>query len=424
MIWIIFSSFIVLMFIGVPVGFSMITSSLFYIVLTGQNVFVIVQRMVNSLNSFPLLAIPGFILVGNLMNSSGLTNKIFRFARDLVGHMHGGLAQVNIILSLIFSGTSGAALADIGGIGAMEMKAMTEAGYDKEFSASITIASATVGPIFPPSIPLVMYGALAEASIVGLLLGGIFPAFIFVILMMITTTIISRIKKYPRDSKRASLKKIARSFFQSLPAILTPIVLILGLVSGVFSPTEAAAVTIIYIILILFFVYKDITLRGFFNACKESVSTTSAILINVAGAALLGYIAAIEQLPQAITGYLLNYAQSPITALLILNGILLIAGCFLETIAALLLFTPIFVPVYQQLGFDPIHIGMVMVFNLMIGLLTPPMGMSLYMVSNIVGEKMERILKSLLPFYIPLFLTLLLITFVPSMVLFIPNLIG
>jgi len=414
--------FIGFMFLGMPTAFAMLASSVIYILLTGQSVFVIVHRMLNAVNSFPLLAIPSFIMVGCLMNSTGITERIFRFAKTLVGHMSGGLAQVNIIASLIFSGTSGAALADVGGIGAVEMKAMTDAGYDKPFSASITIASATIGPIFPPSIPLVIFGAIAEVSIVDLLLGGIVPALLTVFFLMITTLFISKVKNYPKLPRRASLKEVGKEFLASLPAILSPVILILGLLSGVFSPTEAAAVTVLYVLFILKFVYKELTFKGFYAACKEALCTTAVIMLNVSGAAMLGWIMAVEQIPQQLSGYLL-WSTDPHILLFLLNLLLLFVGCFMETTAALLLFTPILVPIMTSVGVDPVHLGLIVVYNLMIGLLTPPLGMSLYLASHIVEEPMENILKALVPYYVPLVLTLFIITYFPKLALFIPSLI-
>jgi len=415
--------FFVLFVAGFPVVLAIAIPALLYVFTNGVPIDMIAQRMQYSLDSYPLIAVPVFIFVGNLMNSSGITSRIFKFADTLVGRLPGGLAQVNIFASLIFSGMSGAALADVGGLGQIEIKAMKERGFSSSYAAAVTCASATVGPIFPPSIPLVIYGSVAGVSVVKLLLAGITPAILAVITMMIMTGIISVVRHYPRAERWPTLREIGRDFIPAFPALMTPVLLILGMLSGIFTPTEAASITVLYVLLISSLFYKELTWKHLLVAAFETVKSTSAILLIVAAASLFGWILAVEQIPQQFSAALLPISSNPYLLLLILNGILLVVGMFLDSTTATLLLVPIIVPPMVAAGINPIHLGLVFIFNIMIGLVTPPMGLSLFMVSNIAKVTIRNVMKQILPYLVPLVATLLIITYWPELVLWIPNML-
>lgn len=413
---------LLLIVFSVPLSISMGISGLTYIIIQEIPLSVIAQRMGNAVNSFPLLAVPVFIFAGCLMNSAGITTRIFTFAKLLIGPVRGGLAQVNVLASLIFSGISGAALADIGGLGQIEIKAMEEQGYQPEVAASITAASATIGPIFPPSIPLIIYGAVAEVSAVKLLIAGIIPGILITAMLMMQIGYFSRKHNYPMGSSHFNLKKIMDAFLKALPALLSPIILVGGLLSGYFSPTEVAAVTVFYGLFLGVFVYRELTWSYLKDALQQSVRQTANIMFIISSAALFAFALTLEQVHVDISDSLLGISQNPVVLLLIVNLLLLIVGMIMETIAAILVLTPLLVPVLIGAGIDPIHLGIVMVLNLMIGLLTPPIGMSLYMVSIVAETPVEKVIKAVLPFIIPLLLSLLIVTLVPSLSTWMPKL--
>lgn len=415
--------FLILFIAGVPVVIAILVPSIAYILWTGVPVAMVAQRTVYALDSFPLVAIPVFIFVGNLMNSARITDRIFTFADVLVGRLHGGLAQVNIFASLIFSGMSGAALADVGGLGRVEIKAMRDRGFSMPFSCAVTVASAIVGPIFPPSIPLIIYASITTVSTVKLLMAGVIPALICVLMLMATTVILSMVYKLPRADGWPGVAAVWRAFVPAAPALMTPVLLIFGMLSGYFTPTEAAAITAVYTFLIAGLVYRDLTWAHISYAVMETLRSSSAILIIVAAAAMFGWILAVEQVPQEFKGWLGDFTTDPVVLLLIVNLIFFIAGMFVDSTTATLLLVPIVTPPVVAAGVDPIHLGLVVIFNLMIGTVTPPFGLSLFLISGMTGTPFQAILRALLPYYPPLLLTLVIITFVPELVLWIPNLI-
>jgi tripartite ATP-independent transporter DctM subunit len=416
-------AFTALFLLGWPVVLAVMIPAVTYVLWNDFPIELIGQRMAYALDSFPLVAVPVFIFVGNLMNQSGITEVIYRFATTLVGRAHGGLAQVNIVGSLIFSGMSGAALADIGGLGRIEVKAMSSHGFKREFAGALTCASAIVGPIFPPSIPLIIYGSATNVSIIQLLLAGIVPALICVALLMITVAILAWRRNFARAPRWPTLRELWNDFLPALPALLTPILLVSGMLLGFFTPTEAASVTVAYVLFISAFVYRTLTWQHLVHSAYETLKSTSAILIIVAAAALFGWIMAIEQIPQTLSRSLLSLSTDPLMLLLIVNGILLIAGMFLDSTTATLLIIPIIAGPLHMAGVDPVHLGIVAIFNLMLGLLTPPMGLALFLITDIAKVSMRAVLKELLPFYIPLVATLAIITFFPELTLWLPKMI-
>lgn len=413
---------IILMLMNIPVAFVLLIPSVFYFILSPNLTLISAcGRLVNTPNSFPLLAVPFFILLGNIMNTGGITERIFRFAKNLVGHFPGGLGHANVLASIIFSGMSGTALADIGGLGEIELKAMRDAGYDDEFSCAITAASSIIGPIFPPSVPLVIYGVIAEISIGKLLAGGVLPGLLIGVFLMIIVYYISVKKKYPVEN-RATIKEIIKSFLDSFPALFTVVIILGSMFSGIATPTEAAILGVAYAIFLGFVIYKEMNLKDLFNNLRISVYRVSSVMLIVAGAFLFSRIITLENVPQTLTHFFIKIAgNSPFYFLIALNIVLLIIGCLLEGVAALIIIVPIVLPISKSLGIDSVHLGVVMVLNLMIGLLTPPMGLGLYLLSQIASVPFKRLIKAIMPFYIPLLFALLLITFFPQLVLYVPK---
>lgn len=419
----ILGSFTLFFLIGWPVVLAILAPSIAYVLFSDVPIELIGQRITYALDSFPLVAVPVFIFVGNLMNQAGVTERIFRFADTLVGRVPGGAAQVNVFSSLIFSGMSGAALADIGGLGRIEVKAMVARGFRRDFSAAITATSAIVGPIFPPSIPLIIYGSVANVSIVQLLLAGIVPGLLCTAMLMVTVAILAVRRGYPREPRWPTMREIWQSLGPAFPALMAPVLLVGGMLLGIFTPTEAASLTVVYVLFITAFVYRTLTLRHLVFAAYETLKNTSAILIIVSVAALFGWIMAIEQIPQMFAQSLLSISKDPIELLLIVNVLLLILGMFLDSTTATLLVVPIIAAPLHAAGVDPVHLGMVTIFNLMIGLFTPPMGLALFLISDIAKVSMRSLLREMLPFYVPLLATLALLTFVPELSLWIPKMI-
>jgi tripartite ATP-independent transporter DctM subunit len=418
---IVIAAFVVLFIAGCPVVYAILIPSIGYVLVNDVPIGLLGQRVTYALDSFPLVAVPIFIFVGNLLNAAGITDRIFRFADTLVGRVPGGLAQVNIFASLVFSGMSGAALADVGGLGRIEIAAMKKRGFTAAFSAAVTGASATVGPIFPPSIPLIVYGAVTTVSIVQLLISGIIPALICVALLMLTTVVLAYRDGLPRAERWPTLREIVDSLLPALPALAAPILLIFGMLAGFFTPTEAAAVTAVYVIAISALLYRELTWQHLWTSLLITVRTTSAILIIVAAAALFGWILAVEQVPQDFAQMVLGISKDPLVLLLIANLIFFIAGLFLDSTTATLLIVPVVTPPLVAAGIDPVHLGIVIIFNLMLGLLTPPMGLSLFLLTSIAEVSLKELLKALLPYYLPLLATLAIITFADGLVLWLPS---
>ncbi len=416
-------SFFALFVLGFPVAFAILIPSVAYIWWQGIPLAVVGQRVLYALDSFPLVAVPVFILVGNLMNAAGITQKLFHFADVMVGRLYGGLAQVNIFASLIFSGVSGAALADVGGLGRIEIKAMKDRGFELPLAAAVTGASAIVGPIFPPSIPLIIYASVTSISALQLLVAGIVPALLCVAMLMLATAIIAMRGGLPRAARWPTLREIWGAFWPAFPALLAPLFLIGGMMSGSFTPTEASAVCVIYVLAVGVFYYRDMNWRFVREAAINTVRGTAAILIIVAAAAMFGWILAVEQIPQAFASWSSGIADNPLLLLLIVNVIFFIAGMFIDSTTATLLLVPIIAPPMLAAGVDPIHLGIIVVFNLMIGTVTPPFGLSLFLLSSMTGVPMTKLLRAMLPFYPALLATLVLIVLLPGIVLWLPSLL-
>jgi len=414
-------AFLVLFVLGFPVVLAIGIPCVVYILGNGLPLDLVAQRTLYALDSFPLVAVPVFLFVGSLMNSAGISRYIYQFADTAVGRMPGGLAQVNIFGSLIFAGMSGSALADIGGLGRIEIDAMRKKGFTAPFAAAVTSSSAIVGPIFPPSIPLIIYGTVTGVSVIQLLLGGILPGLLCVAMLMLMTWGLANRRKYPRAAKWPSAGELWRDFKPAFPAIVAPVILIAGMLLGWFTPTEIASVTVLYAVLISSLFYRELTWQGVLDAAYETIRASAGILLIVAVAALFGWILSVESVPQKLTGIMLSISTNPYVLLLLVNVLLIIVGMFLDSTTAILVIAPIIAKPLVAAGVDPVHLGMVVVFNLMIGLLTPPMGLALFLVADIAKVTMKDVLKEMMPYYLPLGITLLLITYVPSITTWIPR---
>jgi tripartite ATP-independent transporter DctM subunit len=414
--------FLLLLVIGVPVAISLAGSSLIYVMLEGvQPHLVVLHRMIGGIDSFPLLAIPFFIMAGSLMNSAGITNRIYDFALALVGWLKGGLGHVNIVGSVIFAGMSGTAVADAGGLGNIEIKAMRDHGYSVDFSVGITGASSTIGPIIPPSLPFVIYGVMANASIGKLFAAGVIPGLVMALTMMIMVTYYAHTRGWHRDAK-FSIVALWQTFKRAFLPLLTPIILVGGMTTGVFTPTEAAIAATVYAIFLGMGIYRTLSLKKLIKVSMETAETTALILLIVAGASIFGYLITLTKVTDNVSALVLSITTTPWIVLLLVNIFLLIVGCFMETIAAITILVPVLLPLMDKIGVDPVHFGLIMVLNLMIGLLTPPVGMVLYILARVANISFERTTKACLPFLIPLLVSLALVTYWPSMVMFLPNL--
>ncbi len=409
--------------LGVPVAISLGLSSAITIIAYDLPLNVLAQRSINALDSTPLLAVPLFIFAATLLSATGVTTHLFELMRMVVGRLRGGVAQVNVLVSLVFSGMSGAALADVGALGGIQIRMMAEQGYAKRFAAGITIAAATIGPIFPPSIPLIIFATAAETSAVRALLAGVVPALVVAVALMIQIAVMARMRDLPRDTVRPSFRQMRRKSAISFPALLTPILMIGGLLSGFFGPTEVAGVIVAYAVLLGLIVYRTLTPGRFWASAVETVEATANILFVVATAALFAWVLTIGRVPAMAGEWLLGVSTDPLVLLLILNGVLLVAGMFLESIAAILIIAPIVAPTMLMAGVPPEQLGVVFVLNLMIGLLTPPIGMSLYMVSVITKMDFGEVVRGVLPFYLPLFVALAVVTLFPGLSTWLPELV-
>lgn len=415
-------SFIFLLFFRVPVGFSLGIIALISLSLLRFSPNVLVHRMVGSMDSFPLAAIPLFILTALLMSKAKITDDIFDFAKSLVGHIRGSLGHVNVVASMIFAGISGSAIADSAGLGRIEIEAMRQSGYDIDFSAAVTVASSTIGPIIPPSIFMVLYGALTDTSVGKLFMGGIIPGIIMGLMMMVLIYVIAILRKFERSRDKFDLNMIFRSLKKSFLPLLTPIILVGGIISGIFTPTEAAAVASAYAFILGALIYRRLRIRDLPGILLEVGISTGIILFIYANATAYAWVMAIEKLPQLMLAFITGVSSNPNVVMALLLAVLLIVGCFLDPAPALLILMPVMLPIIVTFNIDPIHFGVVMAIALMIGLITPPVGMCLFVVCDITKLDMWRLTKAVMPFYLPLVFSNCLVAFWGRLVMFLPNL--
>ena len=417
-------SFLILLVLGAPISMSMGLSTAFGLHMGNYDLTMLPMLLQKGANSYTLVAIPFFVLGANLMNTGGITERIFDFCESIVGWMRGGLAQVNVISSVIFAGISGTANADAAGLGLVEIRAMEKKGYDLGWSTSITLASSVLGPIIPPSVGFIVYAMFAEVSVSDMFMAGILPGVVIAVILMITNAIIAHSGKVAcPEPEPFDIKEVWRTFKHGFFALMAPVILLGGIMSGIVTATETGIIVVVYS-LIVGLIYRQLTWKGIWEALYGTIISTSVILLMVGFGYGIGWVLTIKKIPQALTASMLGLTTNKYLMLFILNIFLLVLGCFMELNSILLIFVPIVLPVARMLGIDLVHFGVVVVINLMIGTLTPPFGMMMYVAAGIAKEPVHKVIRELIPFYVGLVLLLLLITYFPAVVTLLPNLIG
>ena len=417
-----FGAWLALVLSAMPVAFALGVVAVGWLMLEGAPMITAPQRLMAGADNFALLAVPFFVLAGNLMNTSGVTDRIYGFAAAYFGHLRGGLGHVNIVGSLIFSGMSGSAVADAGGLGALEIKAMKNEGYRPEFAGALTAASCIVGPIIPPSIPLVLYAVIANVSIGRLFLGGILPGIVIGLCLMAYVWYVAGKEGYPRG-RRFSWAERGRATARAILPLMTPAIILGGMFGGIFTATEAAAVAALYAAVLGTLVYRELGWRQLLQVFRESFNTTAVIAFIVCAATLFNWVLARERVPQEVAALLLGVSDDPLAMLLLINLLLFFLGMFMEALAIMVLTVPVLMPVVNAVGIDPVHFGLVLTLNLMLGLLHPPMGIGLFVVAKVGNIPYGKLAIAVLPFFIPLFGALALITLFPQITLFLPDLV-
>lgn len=416
---------IVLSVLGLPMGLSMICASILYLLLRGQDMGIVAEQFLNGMYSnYIMLAVPLFILAAEIMNSGTLSERLLRWCDAVVGRFRGGLAQVNVLQSIVFAGMSGSAIADAAGSGKMMQHMMTQDGkYTPSFAAALTAVTAVIGPIVPPSIPMVLYALIADTSIGYLFLGGVVPGLLMAGVIMVLVAITARIRKFPVE-KPVPLRQLPRMTWEALPVLFMPIVLMYGIYGGITTPTEAAAVAAFYALVVSIVIYRSVRLRDLYAALLTSAKTTASIGMLIAGALVFNYVVTIENIPNSLSAFLVSWDLNPITFLICVNILLLVLGCVLEGTTILLVIVPVLIPTAQALGIDMVHFGVVVVVNIMLGLVTPPYGLLLFVMTRISGAPMRSLVADVMPFLVGLVLALAVFTFVPETVLWLPRMFG
>jgi tripartite ATP-independent transporter DctM subunit len=422
---VLFGLFAILVVIEVPVAFAMGLASIATIAFTQPiPLSIVVQRMGTGLDSFVLIAIPLFVLAGHLLNRAGIADRIFQFAAAMVGHIRGGLAHVNVVASMIFAGMSGVAQADAAGLGVVEVNAMRKEGFDPAFAAAVSAASAIIGPIIPPSVIMVVYAVMVQASVADLFLAGFLPGILMGGALMVTIYWMVRTGRVAAPpTQPMSYPLLGRTFVRALPALAAPILLTAGLLAGVATPTELGAITVVYAAG-LGFIQRELTLKDTFEALRETLITCGVLVFIIACAVPFGWIVATSQAPLKLAQFLTSISDNKYVILALINIGLLIVGCFMETTAILLIATPTLYPTILALGIDPVHFGIIIVVNLLIGTLTPPFGVILFIMMDIAKISLAQISRAVLPFYVPLFVTLVVVTYWADFVLAVPRFFG
>lgn len=418
-IFILFAAFL----IGIPISFSLGLVSMGGVISMKLPTMVVIQRMFTGADSFALVAIPLFILAGGLMFQGGMSKRLVDFSDALIGHLPSGLAMVSILACMFFAAITGSAIAATAAIGGLMIPLMTEKGYDPAFSAPLLATAGSIGPIIPPSIPLLLYGVIANVSVAKLFIGGFIPGILMGLSLMVLSYIIGKKRHYVGREKRAPLKEIIKCAKDAVLALLTPIIIIGGIMSGIFTATESGAIAVAYSIFIGAFIYKELTFKKIYYLLIDTAKTTGVVLIVVAFASLFTWVLTINQLPQQVTAFLSDVATNKIVLLLIINFILLVAGTFIDTVSALVIFAPLFLPLTAKFGIDPIHFGLIVAVNLTIGMCTPPLGVCLFVSSGIAKVSLKDMMKDLMPQLIALLVVLAIVTYLPQVVLWLPNLI-
>ena len=411
--------------LGLPIGLSMIGASIFYLLLAGLDLGTAAEQLLNGLyNSYVLLAVPLFILAADLMNTGSLTDRLLNFCLVLVGRFRGGLGHVNVVANVIFAGMSGSAIADAVGIGRIIIPMMTREGrYPLAYAAAISASAAIIGPIIPPSIPMVVYALVADTSIGYLFLGGVIPGLLLGVAFMVMNTLTARRRNYPVESP-VPVRRIPRIALDAFPALMLPVVLLFGIYGGVMTPTEGAAAAAAYALLAAALIYRAMSLKQLYGVLLSSAKATTSIGMLIAGALVFNYVVTIENIPLAVQRFMAGFHLSAFGYLLLVNVILLVLGCLLEGTTILLVIVPIMIPTAKALGLDLVHFGVVVVVNIMIGLLTPPFGLLLFVIANMTKQPLMAIVREAAPFILAAIVVLAIISFVPETVLWLPRAVG
>lgn len=419
------ATIVALSLLGLPIGHAMIAGSIFYLLLAGQDLSIAAEQLLNGMyTNYVILAVPLFILAAELMNIGSMTERLLRFCDALVGRFRGGLAQVNVVQSVIFAGMSGSAIADAAGTGRMMQAMMTKDGkYPASFAAALTAVSSVIGPIIPPSIPMVIYALVSDASIGFLFLGGVIPGLLMAGAQMGLIGFTARRRNFPVEPP-IPLRELPGITWRAFPALMMPVVLLGGIYGGATTPTEAAAVAAAYALAISALLYRSVSLRAFYTSLAYSARTTASIGMLIAGALVFNYVVTIENIPDSLRVFLAGWNLTPIGFLILVNLILLVLGCLLEGTAILLIVVPVFIPTAKALGIDMVHFGVVVVVNIMLGLITPPYGLLLFIMTNITGVPLRDIVRECMPFLAVMLVALAMITFIPELVLWLPRLMG
>ena len=416
--------FITAFIIRIPLAYGMMAAGIVYLVASGTDLGLFAQVTMNGYYSkFVLLAVPLFIFMAQIMNESTITEKIFHFAHAIVGRAPGGLAQVNVINSVIFSGMSGSAVADASGTGLVEIKAMANGGYPKDFACATTAATSTIGPIIPPSIPMVIYAYLSATSVGMLFAAGMVPGLLLAGMQMVLIHFLAKRRGYPREQWPGLGQALGR-FLVAAPALLTPVILLGGIYSGVFTPTEAAAVASLYALLLAFVVYRAMGPSEFYSMFQTTVRQSATVGLIVGAAFIINYAVAVEGIPRAFADAILSISTDPLVLLILINLLFLVMGMFLDTMVLLLIMIPVVLPVMRLVGIDPVFFGVVIVLNMMIGLSTPPFGVLLFIVSSTTGTPLQDVIRQIWPFLGIMIVSLIVLILFPDIVLFVPRLMG
>ena len=419
--WVIIG-FIVFLLMGIPIAFILGLAPSIAIIGKGIPIAVITQKMFTSTDSFVLMAVPLFILAGNLMAEGGITRRLINFSKVVVGFISGGLALVTVLTSMGVAAITGSAVATAAAVGSIMIPAMVKNGYKKDFASAVVAASSIMGPIIPPSIPFILYGVLANVSIASLFLGGIIPGILLGVSMFIIIIIFARIHNFPRE-KFPSFIEFLKSFIKAVPPLGMPVLVLGGILTGIFTPTEAAVIAVAYSF-ILGLIYRELKLSTLTKIFSESASTSSVVMLIIATSSIFGWFLAAEQIPQQVTNFFLSITNNPYLILLMINGLLLFVGTFMETTASIVILTPVLLPLVTSLGISPLHFGVVMAVNLVIGMVTPPLGVSLYVSCAMGKVTLEEITKRVWPFVLSSIVVLMLITYIPWLVTFIPTILS
>ena len=415
--------FVLIFILRMPIPMGMMTACVFYFLVTGESPKMVAQQTLKTFyTNYTIIAVPLFIFAANVMNSGKVTEKVFGFAMGFVGRFKGGLGHVNVLASLVFSGMTGSAIADASGLGKMEIDAMRAEGYDDGFSCAITAASATIGPIFPPSIPMVIYSMLSGASVGALFMGGMVPGVLLALALMVYIMVIAHKRNYP-ISEKVHLREFIKYTFNAIPAILTPVILLVGIYTGIMTPTEAGAVAGLYALIVAVFGYRVLKWEGFKQVLIDTVKATGTTSIMIGAATTISYIVAKEQVATTVATWITGLTDNKYIFLLIVNFAILILGMFIDTSVIQVVFIPILLPIAKALGIDLVHFGLVVIFNMMIGLSTPPFGMLLFITSGISGTPLKDVIKEIWWPIITMLLVLIVITYIPDVVLFLPRML-